>query len=379
MLSFRQYSLLKEGGNLQYSDEHGNTVSSTPTGIHQRKEMLPHANAIRGVLSQHLGGTPVSPVGSAEHFHDTSIPDSEFHRVGKKKFGDLDYVVKDDEHTLKNLHALKDHVGKLSTEHHDLVHVKGSDDPHDPGGVFTLWKHKKTGQVTQVDLSPMKHDKNNKPDQGAMWYKNTPKGDMFPSGSHPSVPGLASKVALRAAASSMRKPVMIQGKRGLKQGESGVTLSIGGKVAPGARAKTRDTGRVDPVSKLPIHEELPSKGAERELHPHNIGKMIFGKGFNPKRTDTSSIHGTIAAVKAHGTPEQQHEFAHRFTHLLYGEESQVAARHDLPGGRETDHGKKDPIIKLLQHHFPDHPTLSKDNIAAMKDSYNQRAMAKTRK
>lgn len=378
MLTFKQFVLL-EGGNLMYTDEHGNIQGSSPTTIDQRSEMLDHANAIRSTLSKHLGESPVTPVGSAEHFHDTSIPDSEFHKVGKKKFGDLDYVVKNDHDTLGRLHELKKHAGKLSTQHHVLVHVKGSDDANDPGGVFTLWRHKKTGQITQIDLSPMEHDKSGKPDEGALWYKKTPKEDMFPKGNRPSIPGLGSKIALRAAASSFRKPVMIQGKKGLKRGESGVTLSIGGKVAPGARAKTRDTGRVDPETKLPIHEELPSKNAERELHPHKIGGMIFGRGFNPKQTDTSSIHGTIEAVKKHGTPEQQHEFVHRFAHLLYGEGAQVSARHDIPGGRETDHSKKDPIIHLLRQHFPDHPTLSDENMSAMKKKYNERAASRTRK
>lgn len=382
MLSFKQFILL-EGGNLTYSDEHGKTVGADSIHTHERDEYMGHVNGIRQALSNHIGGHPVTPVGSAEHFLNPDIKTQHLEKAGKKKFGDMDFVVPDHESVLNSVHGLKDHVGKMETSTHRLVHVKGSDDANDPGGVFTLWKHKKTGKVIQVDVSPIKHNKNKQgklePDAGALWYKKSPKEDMFPEGNHPSVGGMASKIGLRAAAQAMRRPVMIKTKKGHKQGEAGVTVSIGGRVPPGGRHMTRDTGERHPETGQAVHEELPSKGAERELHPHKIGSMIFGSKFNPRSTDTSHFHGVVAAVKRHGTPEQQNKFVNGMTDLLYGQSSQVASRHDAPGGREYDHAKKDPIISVLRNHFPNHPGLAEDHINGMKKEYDARAATKVRK
>lgn len=382
MLSFKQY-ILREGGNLTYTDEHGKTEGADSVHTHERYEYMGHVHGVRQAISSHIGGHPVTPVGSAEHFLNPTIKTEQLEKAGKKKFGDMDFVVPDHEDVLHSVHGLKDHVGKMETSTHRLVHVKGSDDPNDPGGVFTLWKHKQTGKVIQVDVSPIKHNKNKQgnlePDEGALWYKKSPKEDMFPEGNHPSVGGMASKIGLRAAAQAMRKPVAIKTKKGYKEGESGVTVSIGGRVPPGGRHMTRDTGERHPETGAPVHEELPSKGAERELHPHRIGSMIFGSKFNPRRTDTSHFHGVVAAIKAHGTPEQQDRFVHGMTDLLYGQGSQVASRHDAPGGREYDHAKKDPIISVLRNHFPNHPGLAEDHIAGMKKEYDARAATKVRK
>jgi hypothetical protein len=171
---------------------------------------------------------------------------------------------------------------------------------------------------------------------------------------------------------------MIKTKKGYKQGAAGVTVSIGGRVSPGGRYMTRNTGERHPETGQAVHEELPSKGAERELHPHKIGSMIFGGKFNPRSTDTSHFHGIVTAMKRHGTEEQQGKFVENMINLLYGKDSQEAARHDKPGGREYDYSKKDPIINLLRQHF-NHPALSEDNINAMKNEYNAKAASRTRK
>ena len=380
MLTFKQFILL-EGGNLTYSDEHGKTVGSDSIHTHERDEYMGHVNGIKEAISGHIGGHPVNAVGSAAHFLDKSISNEDFENVNKKKFGDMDLVLPDHHEVLSKLQELKDHVGKMETATHQLVHVKGSDDPNDPSGLITMWRHKQTGKVIQVDLSPIKHNMNKEgklePDEGALWYKQSPKEDMFPHG----IGGMGSKIGLRAASQSMRQEVLAKtGKLGkLKRILSGVVVSIGGKTPPGGRYNTKKTGEYHPETGEEIHQELPSSGAERELHPHNIGKMIFGDKFNHKRTDTRTLQGTIAAIKKHGTEEQQGKFVENMTNLLYGEGSQVAARHDKPGGREYDYSKKDPIINLLRQHFPDHPTLSDENMSAMKNEYNARAASRTRK
>lgn len=378
MLTFKQFVLL-EGGNLMYTDEHGNMVGSQSIHLHERDEYMGHVNGIRQALSNHIGGHPVTPVGSAEHFLDKSISNEDLKNTNKNKFGDMDFVVPDHESVRNSVHDLKNHVG-METATHQLVHVKSSDDPNDPSGLITMWRHKQTGKVIQVDLSPIKHNMNKEgklePDEGALWYKQSPKEDMFPHG----VGGMGSKIGLRAASQAMRQEVLAKtGKLGkLKKILSGVVVSIGGKTPPGGRYNTKKTGEYHPETGEEIHQELPSSGAERELHPHNIGKMIFGDKFNPKRTDTGTLEGTIAAIKKHGTEEQQGKFVENMTNLLYGEGSQVAARHDKPGGRGYDYSKKDPIIDLLRKHF-NHPALSKDNINAMKNEYNARAASRTRK
>lgn len=377
---FKQFVALLEGGNLAYSDEHGEMRIADSISLKERQEHIGHINNIKDAISRHIGGSPVTPVGSAEHFLNPKRTDQEFKDAEKTKFGDMDFVVPSAAH--KKIHSLGNMVGKISTGEngHTLVHAntsEGDENKSESAGVSTLWKHNKTGKIIQVDLSPIKHT-GNQPSEDYIWYKRSHPDDMFPKDpSMPSTGGLASKIGLQAAARAFGGSVEVKSKptrlnpSGVKTVRSGVALSIGGKTAPGARFRTREIGGG-------FHEELPAAGAERVLHPHKIGKMIFGETFDPKKTDTESLHGTIKAVKRHGTPEQQDKFVGEVVNSLYGDGAQIAARHDKEGGKEYDLSKKDPIIGVMRSYFPDHPSLEEENVKPIRDKYIARA-AKTKK
>lgn len=381
MLGFKSFiELIAEGGNVRFTNEKGEIIGSTPIRLDQRSEYMGHLDSLKSGLENHFG-VPEGSMGwegSTAHFMNKSIPDSEFKKAKKEKFGDADSNVPA---TPEVLQKMRDMKPGLEFGQHQLIHVHQSDDPSDKNGIYTLWKHKGTGQITQLDISPSPTD----PEQKKMtdWIKTSPQEDLFPKKEgEPSLKGFASKVGAIALSHAMsEKNVMIRSPKGksVKPGQTGFSLNVGGKGEPGMRMKTKPTGEVH-ENGLEIHTEIPAKEAtDRIYDPEKMVPAILGKKTTQKDvSDFGSMRGIHRILHRHATPEQHQSYVDKVVNKLYGSSAQAVKRHDIEGGREEDHAAKDAVLDQVSRDFPEQFAKHKDGLDALKADYDAR-MSKPRK
>lgn len=376
MLSFKSFvRVLFEGGNVRYTNEKGELVGSTPIELSERKAYQGHLKNLTSGLSKHFG-SPLAFEGSSEHFMNEKIPDEKFKKVGKETFGDVDTNVEAKPTVLKRMRNLSP---GMSIGDHDLIHVHQSKDPNDRNGVYTLWKHRETGKIIQLDISPRPSD----PEKSKMtsWIKSSPAEDLFPEKENePSLKGFASKLAASSATRALTsKRVMIRSPKGrsMKEGETYLSLNTGGKGEAGMRSKTNFTGEKH-ANGLEIHQDAPSSQAtDRMYDPAKMTKRILGdRMIKDDVKDFNSMRGVHRILRRHGTPEQHQRYVDGMVDRLYGSSSQPVNRHDVEGGKEKDHKAKDDVIKQLKIDFPEQMKKHEKTLDALKQDYDKKMMQK---
>jgi len=386
MKSFKQFITLKEGGNLSFTNEKGEKVFASAIPLEKREELKPNIQTIINGVRQAIGEKPVPSehfhklmVGSSEHFHNSSIPDSKFKEVGKTRFGDQDVLLPNSPDHIEKAQA---HL-QPGTKHGEwtLLHAK-----HDgKKGAFTLWNHPEHG-VMQVDFNYDHHktqDGHNLPTESARFSKSSPAEDLF---GETSLKGMAHKYAIASMTYALGKPVSIQMKTKRVPGVDYYPFAVSALGGGGIRKKTEpvldkdNKPKVDPESGHHIHVELPSKGAKRIQEPKEIADtLIKSAGKTPHPSDADdlhSMHGVHRILKRHFDSNLHKRYVESMADRLYGSKAQPVSRHDLTGGKENDHAVKKATMDTVLKSFPEHntPELQK-KLKEMKSAYNQR-MAK---
>jgi len=383
MKTFKQFLLLREGGNLSFTNEKGEKIISSAIPLEKRQELKPHIQTIVNGVRQAIGENPVPPehfhklmVGSSEHFHNSSIPDSKFKKAGKTKFGDQDALLPN---SPKHIQKAQEHL-QPGAKHGEwtMLHAKHDGDK----GAFTLWHHPKHG-VIQVDFNYDHHktqDGHNLPTESARFSKSSPSEDLF---GKTSLKGMAHKYAVASMTDSLGKPVSIQMKTKRKPGIAKYAFAVSAEGGGGIRKNTEPLldksgkPKVDPESGHHVHIELPSKGAERIQEPGKIAHTLIksaGKKPHPKDAeDIHSMHGVHRILKRHFDSDVHRGYVHSMADRLYGPKAQAISRHDLEGGKEADHAVKKATMDTVLNAFPEHNTPElRSKIEEMKSAYNER-------
>lgn len=266
MISFKNFLLLNEGGNIKVKDSNGNSVSPEPIKItpstrssisQQVRTMLDHIHdSFREEHGKHLFGankkalnTGTAYSGSTTHLMNPRVSDEDFAKA-KPSVGDIDVKI-----PAEHFDDLHSHLapGRRFGEYTVVGHNKTG------GELHTVMRHEPTGTHVQIDFEKSTY-KDHEPSEFDQLAHSSDWRDT-----QAGIKGAHARQLLNAVGTNQHKFSILYG----------------------------------------LHSRDPNREKEPwEKNPKEMAKTLFGEGAD--QTKLGSVHGLTELIKKH-IPEERHQ------------------------------------------------------------------------
>lgn len=364
MLSFKQFKLILEGGNLQFDHNGQNRVSDSIDVKNREKEKPEFHNMFQsidnGFKKQHghsLFGNALKnntfASGSSEIYNDPSVSTERLLK-SKPTMGDYDVQVPE-EHRKKLEEYLKPgQVHGKFTIHH--VRTSGSQ-------VHAIVKHNDTGKFHQIDFEPVEYDKEKQEPSAYEKFAHSSHINDLESG----LKGVHHKLLAQSIFSAHSKPTIIskttgRGKDKKEIEEEGNTSLHTFSVDKGVRQKWEKIGEKDGKD---IVKEKATKDSTYTKHLPDIYKSMFN--HEPSENDIKDIHsfgGLVDHIKKHIPQEHHKKIVDTFINKLWHPSAQATSIDP-----NQDKTVKEKAYEHLKKHFPAETSELSQDTEAKKQVY----------